>query len=535
MSDRYITGPREDGFIGYEEGLYMGLMDNEGNVIISTERHYRNIYNFDGGVAIAYLYDGDRKPNEGGWGLIDEQGRELCEFKYWYIELLAGTLYKVQVTPGGKENLMWNDGRVVFEESYGVLFGYRHGYIIACNTIRKTKTTPTRYLHGLLHVRGEVLLPVEYDKIGWVKNRDDILYTARDGYIGYVKALYGEHIGVELDVELPNMWFGVKGTVCEGCIYTRGIDFEGKGCGRLFTKSFRQRNLKGRCEYRKTRLDEPSLFERQAKERWQTILRLEDPFREPRQLVKEFIDEHLKGDINGLIDYDLSQLMELKRYGDTQGYACYQNTNLVRAITTIVFDDIAPREVMFDKKRGTLTLQPSSLILETIWGSQVGDWFHMPAFFHCQDMDALAQRIIPCAKLCKTIGNLYLQPWSLSEYRNSHVVGRFLIDHLLKDLHDVLVNSKGSKPMNTAVRNAKTFFEPYRGASGWDILTKRWMIEDVLIDYYGFPEPITDEITINKYTPQNVYLRVLEQSLSLCHELIPGRSKRMVERLGEKL
>ena len=89
--------------------------------------------------------------------------------------------------------------------------------------------------------------------------------------------------------------------------------------------------------------------------------------------------------------------------------------------------------------------------------------------------------------------------------------------------------------MNSTVNGSKSFFEPYHGAKGWDLLVKRWMIEDVLIDYYGFPEPITDELTINKYMPQSVYLKVLEQSMSLCYELIPNRSKRMVERLKEKL
>lgn len=533
MSERHIIGPREDGYIVFEEGLYMGLMDNEGNVAISPDKHFRSIGDFIDGVAIAFGHL--EKPEGGRWGLIDEQGNEITEFCYWYIEHMGGNLYKAQVTAGGKENLMWKDGKLIFKESYGSLFGYRHGYIIASNTIRKTKTTPTRYLYGLLHVRGEVLLPLEYDRIGWMKDCDDILYTARDGYIGYIKALYGEHIGIELDVQMPNMWFGVKGTICEGCIYSRGIDFEGKGCGRLFTKSFRQRNLKGRCEYRKTKPNEPSMAERKAKERWQIILRLEDPFKEPRQLLKDFIDEHLEGDINGLINYDFSQIMGVKRYGDTQGYSCYHNTNLVRAIATIAFDDIASKEVMFDKKYGTLALQPSALITDTIWGNQVGDWFFMPAFFHCKDLRELGQRIIPCAALCKTIGNLYLQPNYMLGYRHSTVVGRFLIDHMLKDLHDTLVNKSGSKSMKSAVSGSKSFFEPYQGTEGWNLLVKRWMIEDVLIDYYGFPEPITDELTINKYTPQSVYLRVLEQSMSLCYELIPNRSNRMVERLKEKL
>ena len=54
---------------------------------------------------------------------------------------------------------------------------------------------------------------------------------------------------------------GVNGTVCEGCIYANGIQGKGEGCGRLFIKSFRERYLKGRCEYRKTDIAKPSFFE----------------------------------------------------------------------------------------------------------------------------------------------------------------------------------------------------------------------------------------------------------------------------------
>lgn len=55
---------------------------------------------------------------------------------------------------------------------------------------------------------------------------------------------------------------GVNGTVCEGCIYANGIQGKGEGCGRLFIKSFRERYLKGRCEYRKTDIAKPSFFEK---------------------------------------------------------------------------------------------------------------------------------------------------------------------------------------------------------------------------------------------------------------------------------
>ena len=77
MSDYRIIGPREDGYIAYEEGYYMGIMDKEHNVIISTEKHYRSIDVFMNGVAIVFYYD--HKLEEGGWGMIDIQGNVVCE------------------------------------------------------------------------------------------------------------------------------------------------------------------------------------------------------------------------------------------------------------------------------------------------------------------------------------------------------------------------------------------------------------------------------------------------------------------------
>ncbi|MBR1549754.1 MAG: WG repeat-containing protein [Bacteroidales bacterium] len=236
-------------------------MDNEGNVVISPALGYREIYEFVDGVAIGFRLD--HKPDEGGWGLLNERGEKITDFKYWHIErFVERNLYIACVTPGLRKNLMRNDGTLVFKESYQDIYknSYKGGYVIASNTIRKTSAAPNRYPKGLLHTKGEVLLPVEYDDIQWVKGREDILCIKREGYIGYVCALYNGQTGIELDVTLPGLWMGVKGTVCEGCIYSKCIDSEGKGCGKLFLRSFRDRNLSGECEYRKRSLTEPSLF-----------------------------------------------------------------------------------------------------------------------------------------------------------------------------------------------------------------------------------------------------------------------------------
>lgn len=536
MPDRETLAQRPDGYTSFMEGMYEGLMDDKGNVVISPALGYREIECFIDGVAIGFRLD--HKPNEGGWGLLNEKGEKITAFKYWYIELFVGrNLYCVSVTPGLRKNLMWNDGTLVFDTNFQSIYPhrYRNGYVVVGNTIRKTKTTPTRYPKGLMHVNGEMLLPVVYDDIDWEEGYDDILCTKRDGYIGYVRALYGEHTGIEMDVTLPGIWKGIKGTACEKCIYRRGIDKVGRGCGRLFTKSFRDRNLRGDCEYSKTRLDEPSIFEQRAMERWQIIVRLQDPLKEHRQLVNDFIEEHLDGDINRLADYDLRQLKGMDRYGDTHGYAFdIYRTDLVRAIAAVAFQDIVPKEVMFDKKRGMLTLAPAPLIKEDLWGNEIYGEFVMLTIFHHEDKASVNRRILPCAKLCNTIGNLYIHPRSFDEYRHSHAHGRFLIDHTFADLHKALTGGKASLQMKKAVSGAKEFFDPYRGDDGWQRLMGQWLTED-LVDYYYNPEPFFEEITFTTYMPASVYFRAVDRCIETCHEIIPPRAKKMVERLKNLL
>lgn len=336
---------------------------------------------------------------------------------------------------------------------------------------------------------------------------------------------------------MPKDWTKVEGTVCAGCIYSRGIKSEGDGCGRLSTNSFRNNSRKGYCEFRKTKLNEPSIFEQKAIEKWKIVLRLENPFREPRQLIKDFISEHLNGNIEALTNYDFRQLEGVERYGETHGYAFdIYSTDIVRAIATIIFDDIALKEVMFSRKRGTLVLAPSPVITEDLWGNQIDDHFVMFSILKfCPNRKGLSQRIIPCAKLCNTIGNLYLQPYSLVDYRHSHSYGRFLSDHMLSDLYNTLVVDKGgSRRMKNAVMDAQKFFAPYHGTNGWKSLMDKWLM-DGLVDYYLHPEPFFEDFTLNADIPTDVYFKALDQCLEMCYEIIPNRAQRMVQRLKDKL
>lgn len=253
------------------------------------------------------------------------------------------------------------------------------------------------------------------------------------------------------------------------------------------------------------------------------------------QLTKDFIKEHLNGDINQLAKYDLRQLESKGRYADKAGHAHdVYRTELVQAIAALAFKDIAPKDVLFDKKSGKLNLMPAPLLKEDLWGTQVGSKFALLSQFRLADEAEISRRIVPCAKLCNTIGNLYIHPASLDEYRHSHAHGRFLIDYTFADLHKALTGGKPSPQMKKAVSGAKEFFDPYRGDDGWKNLMEQWLTMD-LVDYYYNPEPFFEEVTLTTNIPHEVYYRAVEHCIAICHEIIPHRAEQMVQRLKSVL
>ena len=125
---------------------------------------------------------------------------------------------------------------------------------------------------------------------------------------------------------------------------------------------------------------------------------------------------------------------------------------------------------------------------------------------------------------------MYIHPHSFEEYRHSHAHGRFLIDHTFADVHKALTGGTPSPQMKRAMAEAKEFFAPYHGEQGWQRLMEQWLTMD-LVDYYYNPEPFFEEITFTTYMPASVYYRAVDRCIETCHEIIPPRAKKMVERL----
>lgn len=509
MPSPIISCTRSDGYIAFMEGRYEGLMDNEGNVVISPSLGYRTIKEFVDGVAIGFRLD--HRTNEGGWGLLNVQGEKVTEFKYWYIEPFAGHyLYLVDVTPSRRKNLMWNDGTLVFAENFHTIFknSYRNGYVIVSNTIPKTKTTPTPYPKGLVHINGEVLLNVEYDDIHWMAGYDDILWIKRKGYIGYVRVFYGEHIGIEIDVTLPNLWIGVKGTICEGCIYSKGIDPEGNGCGKLFARSFRDRNLAGRCEYRKRSLTEPSEFELRRILYWKEQRRIADPVFEHCKLLCEFVEEHLDGDIERLKTFDLRRMIGDPHYDNPQSASNHvRYLNISRAICVMAFHDVYGREMFDSKGRFSrecgFIMDDNLLDIKKIYDHSLSDDPHSALFFN--------------------VGNIWYDPSNLIGYPHG-----MYFDQSLLNLKQTLEKYK-YKP-----RKNELFKKKYIEQGGFGQLMHDLLMDD-FFDYYT-PEPVMGEVRVNfNYTKPLEFNELMNKYFSICQKVIPHRATLVIDKLRKNI
>ena len=83
------------------------------------------------------------------------------------------------VEKGSRHNIMRRDGSLVLKEWPHRVWKVRNGYFQIENTIRKTKTTPTRYVAGVAHVSGIIVFPMIFESVRFFDDRDDANMLAK--------------------------------------------------------------------------------------------------------------------------------------------------------------------------------------------------------------------------------------------------------------------------------------------------------------------------------------------------------------------
>lgn len=328
-------------------------------------------------------------------------------------------------------------------------------------------------------------------------------------------------------------WKGPKGTVCEGCIYTRGIPENATGCGRLFKKSFRERVIKGQCEFYKTSLGKPSLFEKKRIE--ETKKELERKSKQNGSfavtLLKDFIREKLDGDMDKLKDYDLHSLKDDRKYGDSD----FARADIVRAIASLVFGDVWPG-LNFDAI-DNYAYWPSVICDNTrLLGARIL-YLYYKGLESWGAPKALQDKALKYGKRYYSLGdiivwpNKYNEKKSLTTYFQSYKF-RGYMDQYLTAIYNVMISQqKVDLNLKALFYKNRKVMGQYQGADGFKRLVNALMLDD-FVDADGKPLTVFPGVwSYMKGLDQQTYFKAVEQYLDFCDGFISRRADKMMIKL----
>lgn len=323
---------------------------------------------------------------------------------------------------------------------------------------------------------------------------------------------------------------GVESSVCQGCVYSSGIVGNGEGCGRLFKASFRTNWSKGSCEYFKSNLSDQSLFD--FKKQYNLHIEQDKSNESAYNLVTDFIDEELKGDVNKLMDFDYNSISKFSKYGDCPDV--FGRSPLMRAIISLLFSPVFHGLNIDSLKHGKYS---SSLIMNPKLLFDLS--MINPLFTSCHFREVspeMRQRGLRVTHLTQQLGNWWVMPQGRLFFFDDDKKYHGLGDHLLMDLHKTMTSSErrriGRRIME--LRQAE-IISGHVGEPGFRDLVKKLYLEPFL-DHSGRPVVRTDLVWCQKRDMTDAqYQRALNRFCDFCEEFIPLRTRRLVDRLKEIL
>ena len=331
-------------------------------------------------------------------------------------------------------------------------------------------------------------------------------------------------------------YHGVKDSVCEGCIYANGIQGHGEGCGRLFIKSFRERYLKGRCEYRKTDIAQPSEFERrdqrEKKLAKEAVEKQCDEY--AVDLLRKFVTERLDCDIRRLKDFDFDSLRDDREFGDERDITVWGlESMLIKAVVTFAFADTWPGFTYESMDKHRYKADPVN-ITSTIFGVHFEDYYKALETFHVPE--ELRQRVIRFGKKVHTVGNIMVLPFGLRQIRDTKPMGRGYVDVFLREFHKMMAGEKKcNMKMLDALNLKKKEIVGFRTEQNFMKIASNLMLDDFLDDL-GKPKQVFQGLfSWEPGITREAYLGTAIEFLDFCEPFIDKRADRIIEKLDNIL
>ena len=329
---------------------------------------------------------------------------------------------------------------------------------------------------------------------------------------------------------------GIKDSICDGCIYANGIQGHGEGCGRLFIKSFRERYLKGRCEYRKTDLAQPSEFgrrnQREKKQAKEAVEKQCDKY--AVGLLRKFVNQRLAGDIKKLKDFDFDSLKDDREFGDERDITVWGlESMLIKAVVTLAFADTWPGFTYESMDKHKYKADAIN-ITNTIFGIHFEDYYKALETYDVPSK--LRERVIRFGKKVHTIGNIMVLPFGLRQMRDTKPMGRGYMDVFLREFHKMMAGEKKcNMKMLDAVDLKKKEIAGFRTEQNFKNIAYGLMLDDFLDDA-GKPKQVFQGLfSWEPGITRETYLKAATEFLDFCEPFIDKRADRIIEKLDNIL
>ena len=334
---------------------------------------------------------------------------------------------------------------------------------------------------------------------------------------------------VELSDNFP--WWGVEGTVCDGCIFAPSIKGKGEGCDKLKKEEFRENYIKGVCLHHKKEGQEESEFERRERRKAEAAKEKEEKTSDvfALRLLKEFIQEKLDGDIDKLRDFDFNSQRDEKYCNDI-----LPRCNIVRAIMCLAFGDVWP-EMNMEGIEHNLYWCDTINHFQHLLGANIMDQY-FKGMNNFQPSKEQHERALKVAHLTYTIGNIWVLPnkggimaiKEESKYKD-------YMDKFLQAIYAIYTQQKKvDKSLMGAFYQSRKQMN-YQGKEAFDKLIHDMMLEDY-VDYYGKPMDVFDFVwSFMKGLDRESYFKAVDKYCSFCEAFIPKRGERIIEKLKAKI
>lgn len=263
-----------------------------------------------------------------------------------------------------------------------------------------------------------------------------------------------------------------------------------------------------------------------------------------KNLINDFIEKYLKGNIYALLDFDFASLRQDKRFGcNSRGFDC-DDTNITRAICFILWGKIFPNITLSNIGTGNKYRGDTLNTFHTVLGG------YLPEQHSCIGIEkSKADKILRVLAnnfhaTYHSIGNFILLPniaetdrkraYTFNTYRG--IAYKDFFDLFLTHLNICLTSTNGDKHLTTLIDRNEFFFSWLNQKGGLKYFSETCWLEDYFAD--DKPQEVFSPFVYCLRKKQEwtdfekaYYIEHVEKYIIAATTIIKNRAKKMIEQL----